>query len=401
VKLLKMELQVNRQQIHESKKRCSLLESQNLELMERIKLQKSSDLQAQLEEANRKLSMTAKSGDERVLALEGSLKETEDSLREQKKMSEKQALDLDEALSALRALHSAVCKEGPRHNERSHDMYVSASGVDLMQSTPAADTHLSSASTPGSCAHAPMSWEAKAPPVLGGLGIALGTATVSVKGKQKKLVQVTQLATSGPAAKAGVKVGDLLVEVDGRDVTNLDVTQVKGTTKGPPGSPMKLKMQRGGSVFETMLERSGGTGTSMASVSDASSMLGNTSGVVGKELTASERGKEGMEAAMALHEELVRLRAGLATMVGELDKAREKQKSTEGIKEELTSTSSRSAEFTQEATDFQAQVEEAFFVSLSVCGVYLCVSVPAPFSVNVGVCRCLCRCLCQSVSVSK
>jgi len=45
-------------------------------------------------------------------------------------------------------------------------------------------------------------------------------------------VQVTQLATSGPAAKAGVKVGDLLVEVDGRDVTNLDVKQVKELSKG-------------------------------------------------------------------------------------------------------------------------------------------------------------------------
>ena len=44
VKLLKMELQVNRQQIHESKKRCSLLESQNLELMERIKLLEANEL---------------------------------------------------------------------------------------------------------------------------------------------------------------------------------------------------------------------------------------------------------------------------------------------------------------------------------------------------------------------
>jgi C-terminal processing protease CtpA/Prc len=154
-------------------------------------------------------------------------------------------------------------------------------------------------------------------------------------------------------------VGDLLVEVDGRDVTNLDVKQVKEMTKGPPGSPMKLKAQRGGSVFEAVLERSGGTGTSMASVSDASSMLGNTSGVVGKELTASERGKEGMEAAVALHEELDRLRASLATMVGELDKTREELKSTEGMQKELANTSSRLAEFTEKASDLQAQLEEA------------------------------------------
>jgi C-terminal processing protease CtpA/Prc len=79
-------------------------------------------------------------------------------MQEQKKMAEKQAWDLEEAQTALRALHGAVCKQGPA-------------------------------------------------PVLGGIGIALGVEAVSSKGKPKKMVKVTQIAASGPAAKAGVKLG--------------------------------------------------------------------------------------------------------------------------------------------------------------------------------------------------
>jgi len=116
------------------------------------------ELQVQLEEATQKLAIAAKSGDERVIALEKASTELENSMKEQIKISEKQAWDLEEAQTALRALHSAVCKQGPA-------------------------------------------------PVLGGIGIALGTETINVKGKQRKMVKITQVASSGPAAKAGVQIG--------------------------------------------------------------------------------------------------------------------------------------------------------------------------------------------------
>jgi len=116
------------------------------------------ELQVQLEEATQKLAIAAKSGDERVIALEKASTELENSTKEQNKISEKQAWDLEEAQTALRALHSAVCKQGPA-------------------------------------------------PVLGGIGIALGTETINVKGKKRKMVKITQVASSGPAAKAGVQIG--------------------------------------------------------------------------------------------------------------------------------------------------------------------------------------------------
>jgi DNA repair exonuclease SbcCD ATPase subunit len=70
-----------------------------------MSLQKSEE---SIQEANRKLYMAAKSGDERVLALEGALKETGDSLREQKKISEQQALDLEELAADRDALRQNI-----------------------------------------------------------------------------------------------------------------------------------------------------------------------------------------------------------------------------------------------------------------------------------------------------
>ena len=133
------------------------LATSNAELAETK--QKASELQMELEEAKKKLVLASKSEDEKVLALEEAQKELEGAMKEQKKMAEKQAWDLEEAQTALRALHGAICKQGPA-------------------------------------------------PVVGGIGVALGSETATVKGKQRKVVKITQLASSGPAAKAGVKTGE-------------------------------------------------------------------------------------------------------------------------------------------------------------------------------------------------
>ena len=60
-------------------------------------------------------------------------------------------------------------------------------------------------------------------------------------GKRAGSARVHDLAQVSAVRRAGVKRGDVLLEVDGRDVTNFDVKQVKEMTKGPPGSPLKLK----------------------------------------------------------------------------------------------------------------------------------------------------------------
>jgi hypothetical protein len=117
---------------------------------------------------------------------------------------------------------------------------------------------------------------------VAGVGIALGNETSNnktSKDKTIKMIKVTKLATSGPAAAQGVKPGDLLIQVNELDVTYKDeffliggtqykdVKEVQEMMKGSPGSTIKLKLKRDGTEYEVLLERSRGTGTSkMASI---------------------------------------------------------------------------------------------------------------------------------------
>jgi len=54
----------------------------------------------------------------------------------------------------------------------------------------------------------------------------------------------------GPAAKAGVQVGDLIVAVDGVNVQNLSREQKHEALSGVPGGVVKLSLQRGGAPLQ-------------------------------------------------------------------------------------------------------------------------------------------------------
>ena len=105
----------------------------------------------------------------------------------------------------------------------------------------------------------------------GGVGISLGSAEVSVKGKRTKVIKINGLAAEGTAAATGlVQVGDTLLEVDGRDVSKVDAKAAKELVKGPAGSLVRLQIQRGNlPAAEVTIERSGAT-----SSSDAGSAVG-------------------------------------------------------------------------------------------------------------------------------
>ncbi|MEW2548343.1 S41 family peptidase [Streptomyces sp. NPDC047002] len=70
------------------------------------------------------------------------------------------------------------------------------------------------------------------------------------------LVQITRTERGGPAARAGVRPGDVLRAVDGRSVAGLPVTRVMGLLRGdpqqgagpaaPPGSTVVLGLDRAG-----------------------------------------------------------------------------------------------------------------------------------------------------------
>ncbi|AEC03033.1 S41 family peptidase [Parasphaerochaeta coccoides] len=58
-----------------------------------------------------------------------------------------------------------------------------------------------------------------------------------------------------PAERAGLRSGDLITHIDGKDVDDLSVAQASSSLKGTPGTPVTLTVKRGGNPFEVSLIR--------------------------------------------------------------------------------------------------------------------------------------------------
>lgn len=75
---------------------------------------------------------------------------------------------------------------------------------------------------------------------FGGIG-----AVVRYNFKQKNVV-IEQPSEGMPAQKAGLKKGDMILEIDGKDMRGKDVQQVTQNLRGDPGTAFSLKVQRPG-----------------------------------------------------------------------------------------------------------------------------------------------------------
>jgi carboxyl-terminal processing protease len=62
---------------------------------------------------------------------------------------------------------------------------------------------------------------------------------------EKGGVEIKYLFAEQPAEKAGVRVGDVIVAVDGKDVTQLDLNEAIALIRGPRDTEVVLKIQRG------------------------------------------------------------------------------------------------------------------------------------------------------------
>lgn len=68
-------------------------------------------------------------------------------------------------------------------------------------------------------------------------------------------VLVSQVNEGGPAERAGVQKGDVVLAVDGMLTAGLPLDQVVARIRGPAGTLVRIKFQRGGQEFELTIRR--------------------------------------------------------------------------------------------------------------------------------------------------
>lgn len=74
-------------------------------------------------------------------------------------------------------------------------------------------------------------------------------------GRDRADIRVLSVASGSPAARAGVRIGDRLIAVDGIPVEGLALEQVGMRLEGRPGSIVRLGLQRGARAFERKVAR--------------------------------------------------------------------------------------------------------------------------------------------------
>jgi S1-C subfamily serine protease len=66
-------------------------------------------------------------------------------------------------------------------------------------------------------------------------------------------VKVMQVDNDSPAAMAGLKAGDIILSVDGREVSTLPLFYHSLWGAGPPGTPVRLTVLQGAEVNEVVV----------------------------------------------------------------------------------------------------------------------------------------------------
>lgn len=79
-----------------------------------------------------------------------------------------------------------------------------------------------------------------------GIGAQLGLRRVEVNGKWEDKVTIIAPLPGSPAEKAGLKAGDYILAVDGKDVKGLFVDDVAGMIRGKKGTQVRITVERKG-----------------------------------------------------------------------------------------------------------------------------------------------------------
>lgn len=107
------------------------------------------------------------------------------------------------------------------------------------------------------------------------------------------LVTIVQPMKGSPSEKAGVKAGDLIYAVDGKEVTGMEISKVQALVKGKKGSKVTLTLVREDKKVEAVVTRD-----EIVEETVESRMLDKNIGyiqVTGFEQVTSEQFREGLE----------------------------------------------------------------------------------------------------------
>lgn len=77
-------------------------------------------------------------------------------------------------------------------------------------------------------------------------------ATVQYDGEHVSIIEISKLS---PAEKAGLKVNDELLEVDGKSILNMELSKISNLIKGKSGTNVKLKIKRDEKEEEITIKR--------------------------------------------------------------------------------------------------------------------------------------------------
>ena len=68
-------------------------------------------------------------------------------------------------------------------------------------------------------------------------------------------VEVLMVEPNGPAMEAGIQPGDLIVGVEGQDVSGMTTTELRNLVRGKEGTFVNLTIRRGEEIFDISVER--------------------------------------------------------------------------------------------------------------------------------------------------
>jgi carboxyl-terminal processing protease len=86
-------------------------------------------------------------------------------------------------------------------------------------------------------------------------GIYCGIGAYLSADTQSGAITVVKPMKNSPAEKAGVKAGDIIYAVDGKEVSNMEISQVQALVKGEQGSEVKLTLLRKEKKVEVTVTR--------------------------------------------------------------------------------------------------------------------------------------------------